>query len=157
MRISKTQAFSLVEVSISLGIVAFCIPAIIGLLPIGLSSNQSASEQVSGAHLLSAVATDLRATPPVDAATSQQFGISIPALPIMDKRTVPPIYLTADGQVSSTVQGARYLLTVNFLPSSHGSGEKSATLADLKVSWPAMAASGKATGSVEAFVALNRN
>jgi len=150
----KTAAFSLLEVSVSLGIAAFCIPSIMGLLSVGMNSNQIASEQTAGTSILTAVATDLRSAPPFGAATTQQFKIPIPALPITEAQGATTLYLTSEGQISATAQGARFLVTVTFLSQSSG---KTATSADIKVSWPALVSPSNASGSAEAFVAINRN
>lgn len=56
----KVRAFTLIEVVISLGIVAFAFTAIIGLLPVGLSSSRSAITNTVGANILSAVMNDFR-------------------------------------------------------------------------------------------------
>ena len=46
-------------------------------------------------------------------------------------------------------------MTVTFV--SNGGGAKTATLADLKVTWPAGAAAVNAQGSAEMFAAFDRN
>ena len=55
--------FSLVEVTLALGVASVCLIAIFGLLPVGLRTNQDAIQQVAAADILGAVMTDLRATP----------------------------------------------------------------------------------------------
>lgn len=46
---ASLAAFSLVEVTLALGVTGFCLIAILGLIPVGISSNQAASEQTSTA------------------------------------------------------------------------------------------------------------
>ena len=46
-------------------------------------------------------------------------------------------------------------MTVTFV--SNGGGAKTATLADLKITWPAGAAVASAQGSAEMFAAFDRN
>ena len=79
---SRTAAFSLVEVAIAIAITSFCLIALLGLLPVGLKTNEASIEQTAANGILSEIAADLRATPstvPFGAATtSQQFSIPIP-------------------------------------------------------------------------------
>ena len=53
-------AFSLVEVVLALGIVSFCLIAVIGLMPVGLKSVKNANEQAGAADVLNAIAESLR-------------------------------------------------------------------------------------------------
>src|SRR5436853_4832798 len=77
-------AFSLVEVTLALGVAGFCFIAILGLLPVGVQTNQRAISQTAATNILSSVVSDLRATPKA-AAASTQYGIPIPSDP-----TSPP-------------------------------------------------------------------
>jgi len=56
----RIQAFSLVEVVMAVGIVSFCLLAIVGLLPVGLKSVQNANEQAGAAQILNGIAESLR-------------------------------------------------------------------------------------------------
>lgn len=57
-------AFSLVEVTIALGILGFVILAVVGLLSVGLKSNQVSIEETRAALLLTMLEADLRNTHP---------------------------------------------------------------------------------------------
>src|SRR5438067_9062442 len=76
-------SFSLVEVTLALGVAAVSLLVIFSLLPIGLQTNQRSIEQTASVDILSAVAADLRAAPLTaprgGATTSTQFGINVPA------------------------------------------------------------------------------
>ena len=50
-------AFSLIEVTLALGIVAFALVALMGLLPTGLSTQQLSQEEAEAASTLNMVAT----------------------------------------------------------------------------------------------------
>jgi len=154
----RTAGFSLVEVTLALGVAGFCLVALLGLLPVALNSNRAAIEQTAANGILSAIIADLRATPPTAprgvAATSQQYSIPIPANGSPGTNT---IFFNSDRQVVATAPLGRYLLTIAFLPPPGGSGARAATMMDLKVTWPAAAAATNAAGSVETFVALDRN
>ncbi len=149
------SAFSLVEVTLALGVASFCLLSVFGLLPIGLNSNQAAMEQTAANGILSSVVADLRATPAVSSAggpvMSQQFSITIPAA---NQTGTTLLYFTGDGQCAASSESrSRYLLTVSFL--ANGSSSQNATLANLKVSWPAKAKT--PFGSAQTFVAIDRN
>lgn len=153
-RFFARSAFSLVEVTLALGVAAFCLLSVFGLLPIGLNSNHAAAGQTAANGILSAVMADLRATPAGSssgAATSQHFSINIPAA---NQTGTTTLYFSSDGQcVAPSESRSRYLLTISFL--ANGSSSKSATLANLKVSWPAKAKT--PFGSAQTFVAIDRN
>jgi len=151
------SSFSLVEVTLALGVAAVSLLVIFSLLPIGLQTNQRSIEQTASADILSAVGADLRATPVTNprggGATSTQFGINIPAAGSTGTTT---LFFNSPGQFSTSQQSdSRYRMTVTF-PSS-GGGAKTATFADLKVTWPAGAAVANAQGSAEMFAAFDRN
>src|SRR5438128_4149217 len=153
----RDWSFSLVEVTLALGVAAVSLLVIFSLLPIGLQTNQRAIEQTASADILSAVAADLRATPVTNprgnATTSAQFGISIPAAGSTGTTT---LFFSSVGRAATSQQlDSRYRITVTFL--SNGGGAKTATFADLKVTWPAAAAIADAQGSAEMFAAFDRN
>jgi uncharacterized protein (TIGR02598 family) len=153
----REPSFSLVEVTLALGVAAISLLVIFSLLPIGLQTNQRSIEQTASADLLSAIAADLRATPVTNprgsAATSAQFNINIPAAGSTGSAT---LYFNNTGQSATSLQSdSRYRVTINFL--SNGPGTRTATFADLKVTWPAGAAITNAQGAAEMFAAFDRN
>ena len=52
---SSNVGFSLIEVVIALGIFAFCIVAIVGLLPVGMNSVRSVSNENNAIHIASSI------------------------------------------------------------------------------------------------------
>ena len=151
----RWNAFSLVEVTLALGVAAVSLLAIFALLPVGVKTNQVAIEQTASTDLLSAVAADLRATVRGGGATSPRFGIAIPANPVGANATTT-LYFTTEGQFSTILTPAsRYRVSVTFVP--NGNGAHTATFVDLKAVWPAAAAANNAEGTAEFFVALDRN
>jgi len=58
---AKTTAFSLVEVTLALGIAAFCLIAVLGLLPTGLKTQQASIQQTTANQIISTIFADLRA------------------------------------------------------------------------------------------------
>jgi uncharacterized protein (TIGR02598 family) len=152
----RRGGFSLVEVTLALGVAAISLLAIFTLLPIGLRINQHSIEQTAAIDILSAVIADLRATPSTiprgGAVTSKQFSISIPAAGSTGTTT---LFFNTAGQSSTSLQpDSRYRIIVKFL--SNGGGAKTATFAGLQMTWPAAAAA-NAQGSAEMFAAFDRN
>jgi uncharacterized protein (TIGR02598 family) len=154
----RRSAFTLVEVTLALGVAALGLISILGLVPVGLKSNQAAIEQTVANGILSAVVADLRTTPPSSPpsnAISNAFQIQIPSNPVT-AATETELYFTGEGKSSlSPTPDSRYLLTVTFLP--NGSTASAVTLVNLQMSWPAAAVVADAAGSVKMFVALDRN
>ena len=153
-RRTRHSSFSLVEVTLALGVAAVSLLVVFSLLPIGLQTNQRSIEQTASADILSTVAADLRATPR-GTASSSQFNISIPANPITGSTVVSPIYFNSAGQLVTSDQNPRYRVTITFLP--NGGTVKTTTFADLKVTWPAGAGIANAKGLTEMFAAFDRN
>lgn len=149
-------AFSLVEVTLALGVAAISLLAIFALLKVGLQTNRNAIEQTASSDIASAVLADLRATPETTprgtAASSQQFAIPIPSNPV-SASTTTTLYFSSDGQFSTVLTAtSRYRAAVTFVPNSSA---RAATLLDLKLSWPASATNPE--GSAEFFAAFDRN
>ena len=55
----KRKGFSLVEVTIALGIIAFCVISVVALLPMGMNSLQSARERRNATEFINLLAGDL--------------------------------------------------------------------------------------------------
>jgi uncharacterized protein (TIGR02598 family) len=167
IKISRA-GFSLVETVLALGVAAFCLATIFALLPIGMNSNKSSSEQTVATNMLTSIAADLRATPnPANSVSSQispVFGFSIPAnattgsvptVPALTPSPTATYYISANGTKAtnaSAIAAARYQLNIWLTPSVG----KRATLARLLLTWPANATVANAAGSVETVIALDR-
>ena len=156
-----TSAFSLVEVTLALGIAAFCLIAVFGLMPVGLQTNRNAKSQTRATNLMAAVMADLRATPSTKT-KSLQF-----CIPFTTSPPPPPLYFDSEGRCSSNLAGSTSPCGVAWVPSLETRYQVNITLpltgkltyADLKVTWPAAAdpATTTPSGSVEMFAALDRN
>jgi uncharacterized protein (TIGR02598 family) len=143
---SPVRGFSLVEVTLSLGVISICLLAVLGLLPIASQTNRLAAADTAAASIASAVLADIRATPRAGA-TSPQFAVPFSAHSFL--------FFDAEGQATSTLSNnSIYRAEVTFPINS--SGANAATFVYVKVSWPA-AAPANAAGRTEMFTALNRN
>jgi hypothetical protein len=149
------KAFSLVEATLALGICAFCLLAIFSLLPVGIKSSKTAMEQTAAVGLLSMVAADLRETSRQDN-ISTFFQIPMPESPVTVSPSPTVRFFRETGECFTDLQAdSRYRLTVTFL--RNGSYPEVATMADVQVTWPAMAVPASAAGRVRTLVAGDRN
>src|SRR5262245_29505451 len=80
--VTTSDGFSLVEVTLALGVASIALMTIVGLLSVGTGAAQRASHASAAASLFSAVAADLRATAArsraSESVTSQQYSIIFP-------------------------------------------------------------------------------
>jgi uncharacterized protein (TIGR02598 family) len=144
MNRQSNRAFSLVEVTLALGIAAFCLLAVFGLMPVGVQTNRNAISQAAATNIVTAVTADLRATPK-NSNTSLQYHITFGTNPL-------PMYFDGAGQVATTLgTNSRYQLNITW------SGSTRLRYADIRVSWPAAASPTNSQGSVETFAAFDRN
>ena len=153
MKRQFTSAFSLVEVTLALGIAAFCLIAVFGLVPVAALTNRNAASQTRATNIMASVIADLRATPNANP-TSTQFVITF--------GTCKRLYFNSEGQVvssgacdPSTTAPATSRYQVNVTWSD--SGWSQLRYADVKVTWPAAAAAANASGSTEMFAAFDRD
>ncbi|MDX6765811.1 MAG: hypothetical protein SFU85_03380 [Candidatus Methylacidiphilales bacterium] len=59
----SSPGFSLIEVTLALGITAFALVLLVGLLPVGLQSNKESREESIAVNLVNALIADLRLSP----------------------------------------------------------------------------------------------
>ena len=148
--ICVATAFSLIEVTLALGIAAFCLIAVFGLMPVAVQTNRNATSQTAATNIMAAVVADLRALPTTQN-TSAQFGIVF--------GTAKTLYFDGTGQFATSLStNSRYQLNVTWNTSNvAASCSPTVPCADVKVWWPAAASAANATGSTEVFVAFDRN
>jgi uncharacterized protein (TIGR02598 family) len=160
--LSGSAAFSLVEVTLALGVAAFALLAIIGLLPASLKTQQASIEQTTANTIISQIFSDLRADlrlPPGLASHEGDSGFQLHGH-WAQMLTPDTLYFTQEGKQTGNVNGSppadavfRAKITYRRPPTD------TTSLADITVSWPAQvdpAAGGVPAGSVTAFVAVNR-
>ena len=144
--ISGAAAFSLVEVTLALGIAAFCLIAVIGIIPVGVQTTRNATSQTAATNIMAAVIADLRATP-TTTNNSIQFGLGFGAAGTQTR------YFDDSGTPSlGPTATSRYRLDVTW-----NSPPTGLRYAYLKVWWPAAATAANASGSTEMFAAFDRN
>jgi uncharacterized protein (TIGR02598 family) len=174
-------AFTLIEVTIALGIAAFCLLTVFALLPIGLNANNNAAQQTTAAGIATAISADLHGTPVASTATltstTSRFGLPIPMAGATNVRH--SLYFSQSGalsagstldQVSVTGTNApsylyRATVTMNADPVLNGVTNSSSKVFKvwILVTWPALADQNPQTmpanftGSYEAATVLNCN
>lgn len=149
MKSPNRKAFTLVEVTMSIGIAAFCWLAILGLLPAGMSSHQNAVEQTTATNILACVTADLKSAAPRQA--SPICGVTIPVAGTSPATTT--LYVSEHGEFKSSLQpDSRQRLTVVMTPP--GANSYHATYVHARITWPAVAPIEHAAGSMEASFAL---
>jgi uncharacterized protein (TIGR02598 family) len=154
------SGFTMTEIVMALGIAAFCLIGIFGLLSVGLQSSQSSSEQTAVAQVMTAIVADLQSTRPLTTATSVVFKVQ---LPVAGSNQSPQyLFFAQDGSISANKSDARYLATVEVTPPA--ANQKTATAVRILLTWPAGADASITqgwpthyTGCVETFSALDRN
>ena len=166
MKRSIYSAFSLVEVTLALGIGSICLLAVVALLPMGINSNQTSINQTTATGIATAIVADLRATVAANKTTTlAQSGVFHVPWPFLGSTT---LFLDEAGQLSGEAnQDAsaivdplpKYRASVSFaVPSG-----KNATVTRLLITWPALADPTVAstpsnyTGSYEVATALDVN
>jgi uncharacterized protein (TIGR02598 family) len=159
MNLSARSAagFSLVEITFALGVAAFCLIAVLGMLPVALRTQRTSTEQTTANAIISQVAADLgSATRLPPGQQSKQFSLRGHWATV---NTPDTLYFTVDGNQTGSVNAgaapadAVFMATITYIfPPTD-----TTSLADIVVSWPAAQSDlTKVTGSVETFIAINR-
>jgi type II secretory pathway pseudopilin PulG len=163
---SCLAAFSLVEVTLALGVAAFCLIAVLGLLPTTLKTQQASIQQTTANQIISTIFSFLRADvrlPPGqenkvcgDDGTCDWGNLH----GNWGRRALPDtLYFTKEGKQialgGDAPQNAVYRATITYrLPPS-----ETTALADIRVTWPAKVDpnnGGVPAGSVRSLIAVNR-
>jgi uncharacterized protein (TIGR02598 family) len=126
-------SFSLVEVTLALGVAGFCLIAIFGLVPTGAKTNQDASQRTTANGILSLVVSNLRTIPQSDT-SSKQYKRYFPT-----HNSVKTLYFSNNGSNRDgdkpevpTADTVFYVTITNVSPSD----STAPTVLDINVSWP---------------------
>jgi uncharacterized protein (TIGR02598 family) len=166
MRRRRDSGFTLIEVTLAMGVASFAMLAIFGLLPVGLSSNQTSIQQTQAINIATAIVADMTQVPSASAiaassgtlnAISSQYGINV-NVPPSTSSTSTSFYVDGSGVRQSSAAAARYhvSLTLTAMPALTGTTpSRQSTNGMLTLAWPAAAV--KPLNQVSVFVALDRN
>ena len=163
-RLHKLAAFSLVEITLAIGVGAFCLIAVLGMLPVALKTQQASASQTKANAIISQIIDSLRADvrlPPGQASKAEGEWSNLhghwAAVAVPDN-----MFFTIDAdQTGSVTQGsppaappaAVYRATITYLAPP----TVTTSIAKITVSWPAAQSDlTKVAGSVSMFAAVNR-
>ena len=155
---SHQDGFSLIEVTLAIGVAAFCLVAVLGLMPVGMKNQQSAIAETQANTIISQITGKLRAAvrvPPGHSDQSDSKWLLHPHNGGAWDATPDILYFNIQGnsEGSSLTAASVYRATIQYIfPPTD-----TTSLADITVTWPAAQAdAAKVAGSVESFVAINR-
>jgi uncharacterized protein (TIGR02598 family) len=147
------SAFSLVELTLAIGVAAFCLIAVFGLVPVGVQTNRNATSQTAATNILSNVVSDLRASPPSQSTASSIYQIfrtkNNKTTVCFDDQAKPTGAPLSGDVVCPAGSNSRYRLYVQTDGTSPGVPYPAH--AYLRVTWPALSV--QASGSVETVTA----
>jgi uncharacterized protein (TIGR02598 family) len=139
--------FSLIEVTLALGVAAVSLIAIFGLLPIGAETSRDAASQTAAINILANLTADIRATPNASSMSSQYnvtFGIP------------QTLYFDELGDFTANpTSESKYRVDIAY-PASSGRS-RAPMYVRLAVVWPAQANPAKATATAQLFAAFDRH
>ena len=159
----QLAGFSLVEVTMALGVAGFALIAILGILPVASKTQQGSVNQTKANAIISYIIGELRSDVRLPPGKASQVQGNWSSLHGHWAVTAQPdtLFFTNDGQLISVVQGSappapagavfRAKLTYMKQPSV------TTSLAQIIVSWPAAQSdSTKVAGSIDMLAAVNR-
>ena len=159
-RSQSFTAFSLIEVTLAIGVAAFCLIAVMGLLPVAIKIQQASVQQTKANAIISQISSDLVADvrlPPGQASKAQGDWSNLHGH-WAQVATPDVLYFTNDakqiGYQGTAPADATFRATITYmLPPT-----TTTSLANIKVTWPASVdpATGAPAGSAETFISVNR-
>jgi len=158
--VNRVGGFSLVEVTLAIGVAAFCLIALFALIPVASRVQQASIQQTIANEITSEILGDLRADirlPPGQASHEGDSGFGLhghwaqmyaPDTLYFDQQGT---WLQLNG---SPPAGATFRSKITYLFPPNAS----TSVANIVVSWPAQVdpATVMPAGSVQAFIAVNR-
>ena len=161
--------FSLIEVVLALGVASFCLIAVLGMLPVGLKTQQGSVNQTKANAIISQIIDDLRADvrlPPGQASKAQGQWANLHGhwAAVAQPDT---LWFTNDGDQTGNLNGsappgAVFAATIKYLAPP----TVTTSIAKITVAWPAPSVSidpntqevdlTKTAGSIDTFAAVNR-
>ena|SRR5438094_7745403 len=159
----EIAGFSMVEITLALGITAFCLLAVLGLLAAGLQTQQASIQQTTANEVISDQAGILRAAVRYPPGIADKLDDPYRTLKghWATVGTPDTLYYTNEGVITGNVNvigpGAVFRLTLTYLQPP----TETTALANIKVTWPAEVdpadpRTGAPAGKVETFIAVNR-
>lgn len=169
--VRRTGGFSLVEVTLAIGMAGFCLLAVMGLIPVALKVQQASIQQTTANQIISQIYTVLRADVrlPPGQANKVCPDPPDPNVPCnwgnlhghwQNVGTPDTMYFTDNAKQTGTINGAAPADAVFRAKITYrGPPSETTSLATIRVSWPAAVDpdnNGVPAGSVTAEIAVNR-
>src|SRR5207302_1646544 len=165
------SGFSLIEVVLALGVASFCLIAVLGMLPVGLKTQQGSVNQTKANAIISQIIDDLRADvrlPPGQASKAQGVWANLNGHWALVAKP-DTLFFTNDGYQTGTMlnqipapSDAVFAATIKYLSPP----TVTTSTAKITVAWPASSVSidpstqevdlSKVAGSIDMFAAVNR-
>lgn len=142
--VKLSRAFSLVEVAMAVGIVAFGLIAIFGLLPISLTTTRTISSEGMATDILTGLAEDLQVERGTPADATPLYGLAV------GTDTNGSVLFNQAGLPASDPSEAAYKADWRRWTTNNGA---SARIIHLSVGWPAT----NTQGQIEALVPISHN
>jgi uncharacterized protein (TIGR02598 family) len=156
----RAEGFSLVEVTLALGIAAFCLLTVFAMLPVALKTQQASAQQTIANEIMSEILGDLRADirlPPGQASHEGDSGFGLHGH-WAQLYAPDTLYFDQQGKWlqlnGSHPAAATFMAKITYLFPPNGS----TSVANIVVSWPAQVDPATTTpaGSAQTFIAVNR-
>lgn len=161
--LASQRSFSLIELAVALGIAGFCLIAVLGMLPVGLATQQNSAQQTTANQIISQIAADLRADVRLPAGLASKEAESGFGLHGHWKDVANPdtLFFTNDAKQTGSVNPAAVPVDAVFRAKITYIAPPTDTtsLASIRLSWPAAVDpdnNGVSAGSVQSFIATNR-
>jgi len=139
-----TMAFSLVEIVLAMGIIAFALIVLFALLPVGLKSNTDSIGESQAVNLLQALIADRQAS----GYYTNSSVYNLPALTNVTTSSTGTLFIQEDGTTNASPGSARYQVSYTLYPAVYqfaaATNYPATTVPmpvsmDFIVSWPAAA------------------
>lgn len=158
--VRRIAGFSLVEVTIALGVAAFCLLVLLGSLPTGIKTQQASAQQTIANQIMTVLLSDLRADLRLPSGQASKEGASGFGLHGHWAQNYAPdtLWFNQQGQwlqLNGTAPaGATFRARITYFSPPN----TSTSVANIVVSWPAQVDPATTTpaGSVQQFIAVNR-
>jgi uncharacterized protein (TIGR02598 family) len=161
--VGQTAAFSLAEVTLAIGVAAIAFIAVLGMMPVGLKTQQASVNQTKANGVMSQAIDFLRADvrlPPGQVKKAQGDWTNLNGHWGAPVHVPDTLFFTGDGtEINGSINAGtapasavfRATITYLFPPTA------TTSIAKITVSWPAAQSDPtKVAGSIEMFAAVNR-
>ena len=158
--VRRTEGFSLVEVTLALGVAAICLILLLGLLAVGIKTQKNGAQQTIANQIMTVILSDLRADlrlPPGQASKEGDSGFGLHNH-WAQMYAPDTLWFNQQGDWLQLNGNAPAAATFRAKITYFSPPTTSTSVASIVVSWPAQAdpAATMPAGTVQQFIAVNR-